>query len=250
MISKANCPQEERYAIPPEKFKRQMHYLKYKGYSPVRLGELYEYLVNKNGGLPLPPKPVVITFDDGYSDNYENALPILKEFNFPATIFFVSGLVGKTNQWMKAEGFPERLLMGWREISELGKNSITIASHTVNHQRLSYLNPEVAKNEIEDSKKFLEDKLGISINHFAYPYGDMNESIINMVRDSGYVTACSTRAGFNSRNVNLFELRRVEIYGTDLIWQFAIKLTYGTNEGSLFLPSKYYMKRFTEKIIK
>src|SRR4030067_2362941 len=245
MISKTDHPQEKRYALSPERFKRQMSYLKYMGYTPIRLDKLYEYLVNKTDGLP--HKPIVITFDDGYFDNYENALPVLKELNYPATVFIVSGFVGKTTQWMRVNGFPERSLMGWHEIEETRKYGITIGSHTLSHPRLVFLGYEDTRKEIEGSKKLLEDKLGMPTEHFAYPYGDMNSSVVEMVKEAGYKTACTTRSGFNSENVSMFELRRLEIYGTDSLWQFAIKLTYGTNDGNLLLPAKYYMKRLTER---
>lgn len=246
MVTETIHPFEKRYALSPDQFKRQMLYLKYEGYTPISLDDLNENIKNISNNLP--KKPVVITFDDGYMDNFENALPILREYNFPATVFVVSGLVGKTNNWVRADGYPERPLMKWHEIKEMKGNGITIGSHTVNHHQLSHLSLEDAKREVEDSKKFLEDKLGIPINHFAYPHGDMNESIMNMVKEAGYRTACSTRAGFNSEGVNLFELRRLDIYGTDSIWEFAIKLTYGTNNGNLLLPIKYYIKRLSEKL--
>jgi peptidoglycan/xylan/chitin deacetylase (PgdA/CDA1 family) len=259
MVSETDNPNERRYCCPPRRFRKQMAYLKRAGYQIIRLDDLVNFIISTNktdqtnktrqtSQLVKPHKSVVITFDDGYMDNYESALPILREYNFPATVFVVSSLVGKTNNWMRADGYPEKPLMGWHEIEKMKGNGITVGSHTVNHYQLSHLSLEDAKREIEDSKKFLEDKLGIPINHFAYPHGDMNESIMNMVKEAGYRTACLTRSGFNSKELNLFELRRLEIYGTDSIWQFAIKLTYGTNDGNLLLPTKYYMRRFLEKV--
>ena len=246
MISGARHPYEEDIVVSPDKFKKQMWYLKYKGYTPISLDDLYGYLTNKF--LDLPEKPVIITFDDGYKNNYENAFPILRQFNFPATVFVVGGLVEKVNQWMRTKGYPERPLMRWNEIEDMKKNGITIGSHTMSHPRLSLLGSKDARREIEDSKKFLEDSLGVPINHFAYPYGDMNKSIVSMVREAGYKTACSVVSGFNSEKLNLFELRRIGIYGADSIRRFAIKLTFGTNNGNLSLPAKYYMSRLTDKV--
>jgi len=246
MIAKTNKKIEKRYALSPDRFRRQLRYLKYKGYTPISLDDLHEYFVRR--AISLPQKPVIITFDDGYMDNYENAFPILKEYGFPATVFIISGFVGNTNVWMKGEGYPERPIMGWREIEDMKKGGITIGSHTINHPRLSTLRTEDARAEIDGSKKFLEDKLAVPVNHFAYPYGDVNASIMHMVKETGYKTACSTRSGFNSDGIDLFELRRLEIYGTDSLVRFGIKLTYGTNDGSVFLPAKYYMKRLSERL--
>lgn len=247
MIAKTNDEMEKRYALAPKRFRGQLRYLKRRGFTPIGLNDIYNCFVQK--GVRLPTKPVIITFDDGYMDNYENALLILKEQNVPATLFIVSGFINKTNRWIISEGYPEKLLMGWNEIREMQSNGVTIGSHTVNHNRLTALSLKDAKSEIEDSKKFIEDSLGTQINHFAYPYGEMNDSVVNMTKEAGYRTACSARSGFNSEQVSLFELRRIEIYGTDTLLQFSIKLTYGTNDGNLLLPVKYYMKRLSERFL-
>jgi len=246
MITKTNHPYEKRYALSPERFRRQMLYLKKNGYTSMSLDDLQRYFAARTGSLP--EKPVIITFDDGYLDNYERAFPILRECNFSATVFVVTGHVGIANRWMRSGGYPERPLMGWREIEEIKKHGITIGSHTVNHRCLKHLSLKDVKTEIEDSKKLLEDRLGVPVNHFAYPYGDTNRIIVNVIKECGYKTACSTKSGFNTSGINLFELRRLEIYGTDSIWRFAIKLTYGTNDGNLLLPARYYVKRLTDKV--
>ena len=240
MISEPRSEKERRYACQPARFANHMRFLRKRSFNVVSLEAVGKYLHSKE---TIPERSVVITFDDGFRNNYENAFPILREFDFPATAFIVSGLVGKTNSWMTAEGYPERHLMGRREIEEMKKNGITIGSHTINHCRLSALGCEGAKNEIESSKKSLEDMLGTAINHFAYPYGDMNQSIVSMVEEAGYHTGCSTRSGFNSERANPFALRRIEVYGTDTLWNFTWKLKFGTNEDTWTLPLKYYWSR-------
>jgi len=245
MISEPRSEKERRYVCMRSRFANHMRFLRKQGFNVVSLEAVGKYL---HGKETLPERSVAITFDDGFRNNYENALPTLREFDFPATVFIVSGMVGKTNSWMTAEGYPERHLMGWHEIEEMGKNGITIGSHTINHRRLSALGCEGAKNEIEASKKSLEDMFGTAINHFAYPYGDMNQSIVSMVEEAGYHTACSTRSGFNSEHANPFALRRLEIYGTDTLWNFIWKLKFGTNEATLALPLKYYYSRILDRL--
>jgi len=246
-ISETNHLDEKRYALPPSRFRSQVQYLRRNGYTPISLDDLHDHFILK--GKRLPPKPVIVTLDDGYKDNYQNAFPILKEYNIPAILFIVSGHVGNKNNWITNEAYPERPLMSWSEIDEMRRNGILIGSHTVHHHRLTEISPDAARFEIEDSKKCIEDRLGIAIHHFAYPHGDMNEAVLELVKKAGYKTACSTRSGFNSEEANLLELRRLEVYGTDLLWQFALKLTYGTNDGNLVLPAKYYMKRLSEKLL-
>jgi peptidoglycan/xylan/chitin deacetylase (PgdA/CDA1 family) len=246
MVSETDHPLQKRYAVSPKKFRWQMRYLKFKGYTPISLDDLHGSFVYNNGKLP--EKPVIITFDDGYMDNYENAFPVLKEYSFPAAIFMVSGLVGRSNLWNVAEGYPERPLIGWREAEEMMKGGVTIGSHTINHPWLTQLFSEEAKREIGESKKSLEDRLGMPINHFAYPYGDLNQPIVDIVKDAGYVTACSVRAGFNKKDTDPFILKRIGIYGEDSLWRFALKVTFGTNEGSLSHQAKYYMERLAYRI--
>lgn len=258
MVRKSKDVKEKQFCCHPKAFKRQMAYLKKAGYEVVGIDELIHYMISSNEAHQTneqiqqakPHKFVVITFDDGYLDTYENALPILKQFDFTATVFIVSGLVGKRNQWIRDEEYPERPLMGWREIDELKSWGITIGSHTINHRRLSTLDYEDARNEIEGSKKFLEDRLGVSTDHFAYPYGDFNDSTVKMVIEAGYKSACLVKSGFNSKKDSFFELRRLDIFGTDSLLQFAIKVALGTNDGSIMLLTKYYMNRLAEKMVK
>jgi len=245
-ISEITNKDEKMFMLSPQKFKKQMQYIKNNKYTPINIDDLQKHLVDPN--FDLPERPVVITFDDGYMDNYENALPILQEYKFPATIFVVSGFVGKTNQWDMKLGFTQKPLMGWNEIREIKKYGLTIGSHTIHHPFLTKLDKNSAKKEIEVSKKQIEDKIGLPVEHFAYPYGDMNETIKKMVQNAGYKDACSVTPGFNSRNKEFFELRRLEIHGPDKIWQFGIKLTFGVNHGKLNVPAKYYTRRLLEKV--
>ncbi|OGL46399.1 MAG: hypothetical protein A2W05_10265 [Candidatus Schekmanbacteria bacterium RBG_16_38_10] len=246
MVSETDHPLQRRYAVSPDKFRRQMQCLKVMGYTPISLDDLHGYFVNKYSNLP--EKPIAITFDDGYIDNYENAFPVLKEYNFPAAIFMVSGFIGKFNMWDIANGYPEKPLMGWRELQEIVKGGVTIGSHTINHPWLTQLNSDEAKREVGESKKSLEDRLGMPINHFAYPYGDLNQPIVDMVKDAGYVTACSVRAGFNMKNTDPFILKRIGVFGEDSLWRFALKVTLGTNEGNLSDRVKYYIRRLADRI--
>ncbi len=223
-----------------------MRYLKFKGYTPISLNDLHGFIANNN--REIPEKPIIITFDDGYMDNYENAFPVLRKYSFPAAIFMVSGLMGSSNLWDVAAGYPERPLIGWREAKEMVKCGVTIGSHTIKHPWLTQLVLDEAKREIEESKKFFEDRFGMPINHFAYPYGDLNQPIVDIVRDAGYLTACSVRTGFNKKDTDPFILKRIGIFGEDSLWRFALKVTFGTNEGSLSHQAKYYIKRLADRI--
>lgn len=238
-------PRARNGAVAPALFGAQMVWLRGNGYTAVTLDDLRAFAV---GGLVLPQRPVVITFDDGYADFTEHALPVLRDHGFTATVFAVGSLVGGTSVWMREEQGVERPLMGWREIEGLRREGITIGSHGSTHRRLGGLDRNDALDEIAGSKLILEERLGAAVEHFAYPYGDMSESVAAVVREAGYLTACSTRSGFNGKGMDLFALRRLDVYGTDTVRRFAVKVTYGTNDGTWSVPLRYYGKRLFEKM--
>ncbi len=247
MISKTDHKSKRRYAVSLSRFERQMSYLKSNGYTAINLDFVHGCFMNKECGIP--EKPVVLTFDDGYIEHYEYAFPVLRQHNFPAIFFVIAGDVGKTNKDWKFRDYPERRLIGWPEIEEMKGSGMTIGSHSITHPFLTKLSYEDAVREIEGSRKYLEDKTGTPIENFTYPYGDYNEVIIDIVKNHGYKTACSTLPGFNTEKDNIFELRRLDIYGSDTLLQFAIKLALGINEGNLLIPAKRYLKSAMKKIL-
>lgn len=244
MVRETDDPKEKRYCCYPTAFKRQMAHLKMTGYQVIGLDDLINCIKN---GTTLPQKSIAITFDDGFADNYENAFPVLKEHGFTATMFIVSRLVGKTNEWMQEEGFPARKLLGWEKLKDMSENGITIGSHTRTHPSLIDIEVGSARQEILNSKPELEDALGKPVRYFAYPYGRFNQQIEELVAEAGYLGACSTRSGFNSAHVSPFALRRIEVYGTDTLWNFILKLKFGTNEDNWALPLRYYYSRILDR---
>ena len=173
---------------------------------------------------------MVITFDDGTACTHEFALPILAEFGYPAAVFVVSHLIGGINDWMVREGQPERKMLSNRQLVELRDANIEIGSHTAHHVWMTRVSPDEAKREARESKARLEELLGSRVVHFAYPYGNNNRDVQRIVRDAGYKSACSTRAGKIGRGTDMLSLRRVEIRGDDALWQFRVKLVIGTND--------------------
>ena len=245
MVRKTDDPKEKRYCCHPKTFKRQMSYLKRAKYQVIGLDDLINCIKK---GTTLQQKSIAITFDDGFADNYDNAFPVLQEYGFPATVFVVSRLVGRTNEWMQEEGFPKRELLGWSRLKEISANGITIGSHTTTHASLIDIETESARHEIINSKSELEEALGKPVHFFAYPYGRFNQQVEKIVAEAGYLGACSTRSGFNSEHANPFALRRIEVYGTDTLWNFIWKLKFGTNEDTWALPLKYYYSRILDRL--
>lgn len=246
MVSDACDCLMTRYALAPGKFRKQMKYLKEEGYNPVSLN----MLGNAFSSCSLPLNPVLITFDDGYRDNFQNALPILKEYGFSAAVFVVSGFVGKAGQWESGIACPEMQLMGWQELREMQTSGIDIGSHSVTHPHLTRMSAREARQEIERSRKVLEDTLSVPIEYFAYPYGDKNPAVMGLVEDAGYRAAFSCDSGFNAGDKNRYELRRIEITGFDSLINFSIKLKFGTNDGKLSVPVGYYAREVLRRLLR
>lgn len=182
-------------------FEEQMKYLRDNDYHTITPEELYVALEGKGD---LPDNPVLITFDDGYEDNYENAYPILKKYGFKATIFVISSFVDNMSHYIT-----------WDEAREMAKNGITIASHTVDHRSMTDLTDEQLKKELVDSKKKIEKEMGAPVDYIAYPTGTYNLHIAQIVKDAGYKAAFTIKYGNVDLNSNIYALERIPIFHTE-----------------------------------
>lgn len=188
----------------------QFSYLQQNGFQTLSLADLYESLT---GRTPLPPKSVIITFDDGFRDFYYNAFPLIKKHNMRVVSFYVVNYTSYPNY------------MNWEMLREINNSGLVdVESHTLSHLPLTSLEPEQLRAEIFESKRILEEGLGKKVNYFAYPYGVYNEEIVNLVAQAGYRLAFSTRPGSELRASEQLILRRVTISGFDTIDTFKAKL--------------------------
>ena len=200
--------------VTPENFYRQMRYLKWRRFNTITAAEYIDYLEK---GDPLPPRPILLTFDDGYRDNYLNAFPILKKFGFTATIFLVVGDVGEKVRWEDSEEQLEAEILTWEEIKEMKEYGIDFQSHTLTHARLTKLSPEKIEEELYRSRKILEDKLSSSVTSLAYPYGSFNEEIKKIAQKSGYKGAFTTLRG---EGFDLYGIKRIGVKYHHRLWRF------------------------------
>jgi peptidoglycan/xylan/chitin deacetylase (PgdA/CDA1 family) len=185
-------------STPPSAFKAQMQYLADHGFHVI---SLHQAVVAIQSHSPLPPRPVVLTFDDGYADFFSNAVPILLSHGFTATSFVISGRMG----W---GGY-----MTPSQIVGLDGLGITIGAHTVDHVALAAQAPARASWEIRQSKLTLEALLGHPVLDFAYPYGSFNLYDMAQAKSLGFETAVSTLSGTWHSPGQLFELSRMRIGG-------------------------------------
>lgn len=189
---------ENSLMVTPERFDEEMIHLRNAGYYPLLFSDLRGW----ERGRPLPKKPILITLDDGYEDNYTNAFPILWKTNMRATIFAVTDNMGK----------PGRLT--WDEMKEMERSRlIDIQSHSRTHPNLTQLTPEQKKNEIMGSRQVIRKYLGKEAIAFSYPYGFYDQSIVDEVRQAGYSFAVTTEPGPAELSQGALTLHRVFIPG-------------------------------------
>jgi peptidoglycan/xylan/chitin deacetylase (PgdA/CDA1 family) len=147
-------------------------------------------------GTSVPEKPIVITLDDGYTDNYTNALPVLKEFGFKATVFTITG----PGPYINAD-----------QIKELSDNGIDVEPHTVTHPHLAQLPYSKQIEEMKTSKEYLEKILGKDIKYFAYPYGSFSNDTIKAAQEVGFKMAFNMNGGIAYKQQGIYKLGRIYV---------------------------------------
>jgi peptidoglycan/xylan/chitin deacetylase (PgdA/CDA1 family) len=156
-------------------------------------------------------KRVFVTFDDGFADVFENALPVLRQHRLGSIQFLVADLLGKTSEWQASSGEVPGLLMDKAQVKDWLGARQEIGSHTLTHPRLTQISPVKAREEISGSKKKLEDTFGRAVEHFCYPYGDWNPAVRDFVAEAGYKSACITKFGVNTTESDSFTLKRITV---------------------------------------
>lgn len=222
-IAEAPHPAFARYTVTVRNFARQMRWLAARGYQTLDMDAL---LRARAGRAPLPRRPVVLTFDDGFQGCADHAVPLLRTHGFTAVFYLVTGLVGQTSRWLLPELGLELPLMSWETARALAAEGFQCGAHTVTHPRLTRLDPARRRTELADSRRHLEAELGRPAVHLAYPYGDFDDEVREAAADAGYVTACSTRRGLSS-DEDALALHRISIYGHDSLLDFASRLRTG-----------------------
>jgi peptidoglycan/xylan/chitin deacetylase (PgdA/CDA1 family) len=165
-----------------------------------------------------------MTFDDGFQDCFDYAVPVLQAHGFTAIFYLVVGLIGKTSQWLFRERGVELPLMDWPTIRRLETAGFQCGSHTMSHPRLADLSTAACRAELLESRHRLEDHLGHEVRHLAYPHGSFNETVRALVGEAGYRSACSVRIDLSKPDDNPLALHRVPIHGQDSLLDFICRL--------------------------
>ncbi len=211
----------DRNSLPPAKFREQIEYLADNGFTTLTMQMVYEFYAS---GKELPKKSVLLTFDDGYSDNYTEALPILKENNMTAVLFPISNWVGKENKW---ENFNKKLTttMDWDQLKSWQASGMEIASHTINHPFLANCDRKQTTIELTESKTTLEQNLSCSIDFLCYPYGSFNTETKVVVKNAGYKAAFAIFDQAPLWNIDVLALPRIPIPARQSLLEFKLKVS-------------------------
>ena len=196
--------------ISPRIFATQMEYLWKRGYHSVSFDDLADHLLV---GRPLPSRPFIISFDDGYIDHFTRAYPVMKRYGFTATIFIPSAFIGRKSEWEGCTGEDVVPLMSYENIQAMLADGFQFGAHTQSHKNLISLPAEEARDEVEQGKKELEELLQKPVGCFAYPFGNFNQEIIGIVKNAGFTTARTVHTGNTHRRDDLLTLRCVQLNG-------------------------------------
>lgn len=208
------------FTVKPEDFKKQMAYFVEKKYSVIPLAKLAGMIKNKE---KIPPKTLVLTFDDGFEDNYFNVFPVLKKYNFSATVFSATDFIGK-EQKNESTGILFKTL-NWVKIKEMHDSGLVdFEPHGCSHSELTRLSLDQARKEILNSRKTIEETLRKKCDFFAYPRGKYNKEIINILKENGFLAALTVDSGRAGHDSELLKLPRMSVDSSTGRFQFLHKI--------------------------
>jgi len=197
------------------RFRTQMRALHTLGVPVLSMSEAVACLA---GRAPLPRRAVVLSFDDGCDNFYENALPVLEFFGYPAIVYAIAGLAGGVAEWMAAHDHPTPSLMSFGRLREISAHGIEVGSHGMRHVRLAGMSPNRLRDEVAGSRERLEQELGQAVRHFCYPYGSHDLAAFDAVARAGYESGVTCQRAAATPAFDPLGLPRKAIsYGDDLV---------------------------------
>ncbi len=205
-------------SVTPQAFEEQMVYLASNGYRTVRVADVVAHLSN---GMSLPEKSIGLTFDDGYADIYESVFPILKKYRMTATFYVIVKLTED-----RKPGY-----VTWEQLREMAAAGMEIGSHSLDHLDLRNRTNTFLNNQIADSRRLIESRLGISVKTFSYPAGKYDDRALGVTRTSGYLGAVTEIQGTQQSNSDIFEMRRVRVRGNYSLADYANWLNWFMQSG-------------------
>jgi peptidoglycan/xylan/chitin deacetylase (PgdA/CDA1 family) len=224
--------------VSEESFARQMKHLADNSFNVVSLPALVE---NIKQGVPVVKGTVAITFDDGFRDNLEKAMPIAARHGFPVSMFVNCVSSSQDLIGVKPDYWSNWSYLSMNEIKLLADKGITIGSHSFSHRILDGSQEDIFQ-AIQTSKETLEREIGQAVSLFSYPHGIFSKMAKQAVRETGFLGACSSIIGCNDMESDVFELRRTEISGFDSLEMFKRKLAGHYDWLCVFHRSRFYIR--------
>ena len=221
---RVNSSGKDPIAVSTDSFRTQLKYFYENGFSSMTLEEFVCAATQKK----LPQKTLVITFDDGYRDNYLFAFPVMRLYGFRGTFFLTTDYIGtddifpmdKKKNWDYVTD--EDLPLTWEQVFEMKEHGMEFGSHTCSHRFLDELPEEDVIREVIESKRYLEQKLQSRVASFCYPAGRFNDRVKEIVRQAGYVAAVVTPRHAQISE-DLYSIKRIGIYSGDSVRRFRFK---------------------------
>lgn len=196
------------WSLAPEMFEEHMRYLRDEGFTALTVTDVVRSVQEKRS---LPAKPVVLSFDDGFSDFSSDALPSLQKYGMASTLYVVSGCVGATSRWLQPQAGCRRSILNWEQLHAAEHAGVEIGAHTHSHPQLDTLSTHEAWLEISRSKWILEENLGHRIESFAYPHGYYSPQVRALVQQAGFSSACAVKHAISACDDDPFSLARIMI---------------------------------------
>jgi peptidoglycan/xylan/chitin deacetylase (PgdA/CDA1 family) len=210
--------------MPPARFVLQIDSLLDGGFRFIDEEAFLETVEGKRRGSA---REVLITFDDGYRELLDHAIPALERRGIPALVFLISDFAGRENEWEL--GLPGRRFrhLDWDEIRDLSGRGFTFGSHTCTHRDLTRISLEAVREELVLSRRIIEEHLHRPVRSLSYPFGRTNPSVVNEAARAGYRAAFSIYPSIPNRRVERYNLRREGVYIVDTAFNLRIKLERG-----------------------
>jgi peptidoglycan/xylan/chitin deacetylase (PgdA/CDA1 family) len=200
-----------------------MGYLSQHGYVTLTVTQFIQTRTKGKDGLP--ERPVVLTFDDGFADFFTEAFPVLQRYGFVATLYIATAFINGTSRWMRQEGEGTRSMLTWGQIMEINHYGVEVGAHSHSHPQLDILPLSLARDEIVQCKRLLEDELSQEVLSFAYPHGYHSAAIQRLVQKAGYTSACTVKYEMSTATTDPFALARLQVSSDTSVEDFAALLT-------------------------
>jgi peptidoglycan/xylan/chitin deacetylase (PgdA/CDA1 family) len=195
------------FVVRPHEFARQMEHLQEHKFSPITVSDFARTVRGERASLP--ERPIVITFDDGYADFYEHALPVLKRYQFPATLYMTTNCVNALSDCISSAKITGRPMLTWDMLMAARDEGIEIGAHSHTHPQLDVITGAQLEREVVEPKQILENRLTTMVTSYAYPHGFHTRQVVQAVRNAGYTSACAVKYAMSSTRDDVFALARI-----------------------------------------